>query len=315
MRVAFLFAGQFRPIDKNLIDKSLSILVKDIDYSIFSFCWEETAKSLNHSNIVPELLKVENISSSIEEYFSGYNLENYAFESFLNFKDNLNHDIKNIFYSKNFHSGTVNAIPQIYTIYKCFKLLQDSKNNFDLIFRCRYDSLFLHPLHIYPLKKIYKNNKLYNLNFGRAYYPFRVYDIFFGGSYKAMSFVPDLWNNIPSLVSNKFDNGLDKRDCCRLIYLSAKNNSIKTYSFKSRICDIYRNQGNYVYEKYLIKSHLISLRISKASIKSIKFYLNWFLNQGLSNSKLFFSFLFFLIKIPFSYLKRIRYFFLLFNSN
>ena len=52
MRVAFLFAGQFRPIDKHLIDKSLSILVKDIDYSIFSFCWEETAKSLNHSNIV-----------------------------------------------------------------------------------------------------------------------------------------------------------------------------------------------------------------------------------------------------------------------
>ena len=31
MRVAFLFAGQFRPIDRYLIDQSLSILVKDID--------------------------------------------------------------------------------------------------------------------------------------------------------------------------------------------------------------------------------------------------------------------------------------------
>lgn len=315
MRVAFLFAGQFRPIDRYLIDQSLSILLKDIDYSIFSFCWEETAKSLNHSNKLPKLSKVENISSTIEEYFSGYNLENYNFESFLNFKDNLNNDVKNIFYSKNFHSGTVNSIPQLYTIYKCFKLMQNSTNTFDLIFRCRYDSLFLHPLNIYPLKKIYENNKLYNLNFGRAYYPFRVYDIFFGGSYKAMSFFSDLWNDIPSLVNNKFDNGLDQRDCCRLIYLSAKNNSIKTKSFKSRICDIYRNQDNYIYEKYLIKSHLISLKISSESIKSIKFYFNWFLKQGLSNSNLFLNILFFLIKLPLSYLKRIRYLNLLINSN
>ena len=36
MRVAFLFAGQLRPINKYLIDQSLSILVKDLDYSIFS---------------------------------------------------------------------------------------------------------------------------------------------------------------------------------------------------------------------------------------------------------------------------------------
>ena len=245
MKVAFLFAGQFRPIDRYLIDQSLSILFKDLDYSIFSFCWEETSKSLNHSKNLPELSKVENISSSIEKYFSGFNLEKYNIESFLKFRDSLPKNIKNIFYSKNFHKGTINSIPQLYTIHKCFKLMQDSKSSFDLVFRCRYDSLFLHPLKIYPLKKLYENNHLYNLNFGRAYYPLRVYDIFFGGSYQSMTFILDLWHDIPSLVNNKFDNGLDKRDCCRLIYLSAINNSIKTCSFKTRICDIFRNEDNF----------------------------------------------------------------------
>ena len=315
MRVAFLFAGQLRPINKYLIDQSLSILFKDLDYSIFSFCWEETAKSLNHSKRLPELSKIENISNSIEEYFHGYNLENYSFESFVEFKDNFANDIKDIFYSKDFHKGTINSIPQLYTIYRCFKLMQDSKNHFDLIFRCRYDSLFLHPLNIYPLKKIYNTNHLYNLNFGRAYYPFRVYDIFFGGSFKAMSCFSDLWHNIPSLVNNNFDNGLDKRDCCRLIYLSAKNKSIKTKSLQTRICDIYRNEDNFIYEKYLIKSHLISLKLSKASFKSIVFYLNWFLKNGLSYSNLFLFILLFLINLPLSYLKRFRYLYLLFNSN
>ena len=42
---------------------------------------------------------------------------------------------------------------------------------YDLIFRCRFDSLYIHPLKIYDLEKMRKKNVLYNINFGRAYFP------------------------------------------------------------------------------------------------------------------------------------------------
>jgi len=51
-----------------------------------------------------------------------------------------------------------------------------------------------------------------------------------------------LRNDIPSLVKNNFDNGLDKRDSCRILYLAASIRKTKVKSLPSRICDVYRNK-------------------------------------------------------------------------
>ena len=99
-------------------------------------------------------------------------------------------------------------MPQIYSIFKSYDLFKSDLNceEYDLIFRCRYDSVFIHPLNLFPLKSILKSNNLYNINFGRAYYPQRVYDIFFGGSKKSMSFISSIWDDLPNLIDNSFNN-------------------------------------------------------------------------------------------------------------
>ena len=159
---------------------------------------------------------------------------------------------------------------------------------------------------IFPLKKILSNDTLFNLNFGRAYYPNRIYDIFFGGSRKAMNFISTIWDDTPFLVKNNFDNGLDKRDCCRILYLAASMNNTNIKSFSSRICDVYRND-DLKYSKYLISSHLVNLRINKKNISYIKFIFKWFRERKLSHIKITFYLIKALILIPFVYLKRLKY--------
>ena len=306
MKIAFLFSGQLREIEFELFRKSLLNLTKGLDYAIFAYSWEEMGKSLNHKSNLPEINLVENIDEKINLLFNNFNLSDFGYESFKDFKKGLKDKHREIFYSKKFDFGTVNSLPQIYTLYKSFELLEKSEYNFDLVFRCRFDSIFIHPMKIYPLKKILSNDTVFNLNFGRAYYPNRIYDIFFGGSRKAMNFISTIWDDTPFLVKNNFDNGLDKRDCCRILYLAASMNNTNIKSFSSRICDVYRN-NDLKYSKYLISSHLVNLRINKKNISYIKFIFKWFRERKLSYIKITFYLIKALILIPFVYLKRLKY--------
>ena len=123
MKVAFLFAGQYRKISKKLFVESLLNLIDGLDYSIYSFCWKEIGRSLNHSNSAPELTTYNNIEGEIQELFNGFNLKNCSFESFIDFKNNLSPIYKNIQNDKKYHYGTVNSLPQIYSITKYLKFI------------------------------------------------------------------------------------------------------------------------------------------------------------------------------------------------
>ena len=306
MKIAFLFSGQLREVDFDLFRKSLSNLTNDLDYAIFAYTWEEMGKSLNHKNNLPEINLVENINEKINLLFKDYNLLDFGYESFDDFKKNLKDQHREIFNSTKFDFGTVNSLPQIYTLQKCFDLLEKNKLNFDLVFRCRFDSIFVHPMKIFPLKQILSSGIIFNLNFGRAYYPNRIYDIFFGGSRKSMNFISNIWQETPFLVKNNFDNGLDKRDCCRILYLAASIKNINIKSLPSRICDVYRNNES-SYSQYLISSHLVNLRLNKKNILYISYILKWFKESNLSNKKISFYLIKSIILIPFVYLKRLKY--------
>ena len=309
MKVAFLFSGQLRDLPVDLFKKSLINLTSDLDYSIFSYCWDEKGKSLNHKSQSADLTSIENVDEYIKLIFNDFNLVNYGHESFKEFKSNLKKEYKDILKSKNYHYGTINSLPQVYTIYKSYKLCETSGQNFDLIFRCRFDSIFIHPFKLFPLKKILDSEKLFNINFGRAYYPKRVYDIFFGGSNKSMYFLSNIWFDFPKLVSNKFNNGLDKRDCCRILYLGAYLKNVKVQSFNSRICDIYRN-NNFDYEKYLLSSHLVKIQPNKSSLNNLKFIAYWFFKERkIKFIQLLIPLMKFLFYLPASYLKRLIYIF------
>ena len=306
MKIAFLFSGQLREVSLDLFRKSLQNLTKDIEYGIFAYCWEEEGKSLNHRHKLPETNVVHNVDQKISEMFNEFNLLNYSYESFKNFDKKISLEHQKILNSNKFHFGTINSLPQIYTLYKSFQLLEKSNYDFDLIFKCRFDSIFVHPLKFLSLDEMLVNDKLYNLDFGRAYYPKRIYDVFFGGSRNSMNFLSNIWNELPSLVNNKFNNGLDNRDCCRILYLSAKLNNIDVKSFSSRICDVYRG-NDYEYSKYLINSHLINSILNKKNIIIVNHIFWWFRERNLINSRIFVLLIYSFLYLPLAYLKRLKY--------
>ena len=310
MKVAFLFAGQYRYIPKKLFKNSLSTLTKGLEYDIFCFSWDEIGESLDHRENVPYINNNNDVSvEKVSNIFEGFNLKKIETESYKKFNNNLPIVYKKILNSSFYHQGTIFALPQIYAISKCYKLLAFEECEYDLIFRCRFDSLYIHPLNLYPLEKFKNSSILYNINFGRAYYPLRVYDIFFGGSKRSMEFLDHIWINVPKLIKNNFNNGLDKRDACRLIYLSAISNKIKIKTLRSRICDVYRPSKDNYYEKYILSSHLLSIRIEVFSLKIIPYIIKWFIFRKINFIKLLLLIIKSILLVPFSYIKRLIYFF------
>ena len=309
MKVAFLFSGQFREIPIDLMKNSLRNLTKDINYGIFCYSWDEPGKSLDHRKRIPVINHNNDSFNQINNLFKDFNLIKIKTESYKRFLSNMPSDHKKIFCSKKYHPGSINSLPQIYTLSKCYGLFLPNKEEYDLIFRCRFDSIYVHPLNLYPLKEYAESSFLYNINFGRAYYPKRVYDIFFGGSLEATNFLEDFWENIPQLLKNKFKNGLDSRDACRLIYLSANLKNVQVKSFRTRICDIYRPNKNNYYETYLISSHFLSLKFNLLHLKSLREFFHWIKLRRLNLFKILLVVIMTFLLIPLSYLKRTIYFF------
>ena len=309
MKIAFLFAGQYRIIHKDLMRYSIENLTKGLDYNIFCYSWDETGESLDHRENIPITKNKHDVFKEISNIFSTFNLKKIETDSYHNFVVNLPKTYKKIFNSKIYHKGTLFALPQIYTLSKCYKLLGDDLHEYDLIFRCRFDSLYLHPLNLYPLKNLLNSSNLYNINFGRAYYPNRIYDVFFGGSRKSMAFLDKIWWDVPQLIENKFNNGQDKRDACRLFFLAAISQNIKIKSFNTRICDVYRPIKDNYYEKYLISSHFLSLKFDTSSLQSIPYLIRWLLFRRINLMSFSSIILKTIILIPLSYIKRIKYIF------
>ena len=307
MKVAFLFSGQLRNVPVGLFRKSLYNLTNNLNYDIYAYLWDETGKSLNHSTKEVKNFNTENPKILMNKLFTGFKLKKVKYDSFKTFLDNLDPQYKEIYNSKKYHFGTINSMPQIYTLSKCFKLISQELYNYDLIFRCRFDSFFIHPITLYNLEKIKQNNNLYNLNFGRAYYPKRIYDIFFGGSIESMLFLNDIWEKYIELINDNFNNNLDKRDACRIIYLAANKNNIKVSSFDTRICDIFRNFKKNYYERYIISMHLFKTKNLIKNIKFLPYFFQWFKLRKFKKANIIICFLKTSIILPISYLKRFKY--------
>ena len=146
MKIAFLFSGQYRDIPSQLSKLSLNNLTKDIDYEIFCYSWDEPGESLDHRKDVPIINHNNDSYQKISELFKEYNLKSIKTEPYNIFLNNLPKNYKIILQSPKYHKGTINALPQIYTLSKCYKLIEPQIEKYDLIFRCRFDSIYIHPL-------------------------------------------------------------------------------------------------------------------------------------------------------------------------
>ncbi len=89
MKIAFLFAGQYRPIPKDLIRYSIANLTKGLNYNIFCYSWDEPGESLDHRENIPKKKHNNDSFTQISNIFSEFNLKKIDTESYDDFAINL----------------------------------------------------------------------------------------------------------------------------------------------------------------------------------------------------------------------------------
>jgi len=274
-KLALLFSGQVRNISPILFNRSLRLFIGNNEADIFISYWGMGGRSGAHDeNLIQNNQDSSfNVESYIDIAFRGLTIKKRYLVTDNEWKDAVSPEVVNIIKNKRYSKLTLNSAKQLFQIHKSFSLL-DTPSSYDFVIRCRFDSIF-----IFPFTEINtsKNNFVSNINFGHAYYKNRVYDIFFySPGYCASKVFCLPWSNFSDLVRNNFDNGLDPRDACRIIYLSAFLNNIDILPTRLRYCDVYRNKLRYYFwsimQQGVSNSNSLSIKIILKYLSNI-FYL------------------------------------------
>ena len=250
LKLAILFSGQVREIDPELFNQGLKLFTQDIDADIYISCWSELGKSMNHK--IDNIHKVDDrirLEGFLTKAFQNQDIKKINIESYENWWNKQSSKVKRIQDDDEFSYITKNSVAQLYKISDSYKMI-DNPADYDVLVRARFDSIFIKPFKDY--KKI-KKNVIYNINFGKAYYPNRIYDIFFFSTPGRGENVFNCWERLSDYVYSEFNNGLERRDACRLLFNAAKVNLVDVESVDIRFADVYRGEG---YLKYLSKLHL-----------------------------------------------------------
>lgn len=245
-KIAALFSGQVREMPPSIFNKALLRFFKSLDVDFYLAYWDEIGESMAHSNVISPKKSSLKIENYIVKAFSGFNIKSRKIFDFEEWESNLNGLHADIHFDKKDNSYiTKNSLPQLYLIEECYNLIENI-DDYDYFFRLRFDNLMTLNLHDSELKE-----GIYNLNFGNAFYPNRIYDIFFMASKEYASSVMRTYSRIPKIYNLDLNNGLENRDACNLLYKSVIN-EIKTpiiESFDFRYTDVFRPKSglnNYI---------------------------------------------------------------------
>lgn len=246
-KVALIYSGQVRKISPTFFREGLKLFTEGTEFDIYLNYWDEMGKSMNHDPYDKKLILDDSADILVNDLFKDLPVAYRISEPYVDFEKNIPKSHLKIHKDSFFSAHSKHTLPQIYSFCKLFDSCRGVLINYDLIFSCRFDTVFTHRLIDSDLKK-FNTNTLYHLNYGKAYYPKRIYAIFFGGDFSAMNQLSKTWINIPTIVNDAFDNGLEKNDVCRVLYLSAIMNSIKINSLHLRSCEVHRfdTKRNYV---------------------------------------------------------------------
>jgi hypothetical protein len=260
-KIAICFSGELRHYDNytliNSFYKNIGIYKPDI----FISGWTHINKSMNHSieKKDPFAKKIElNCEEIKEKLYQIYpNLKKIKFQNYNYWLDSTDENIKKNIYDYKYNPLTINSYAQIYQIYEANQLKKEYENDkkfkYDIVIRMRTDNCLTH---IFETDQI-ENNTIYNINFPNAYYPNRIYDIFFYGDSKAMDSLSETYLNFLNLLNDKFYNGLCNRDACRILFLQCMKNNINVKSCDIRYTDVYRAIQYEDYYQYILKYNLI----------------------------------------------------------
>lgn len=289
--IALLFSGQFRAIDFELFRKSFALFIGDkFHYDIYIATWDSMGISMNHREENSIIFNDGNVDSYLKEMFDGFNVKRKKIYFYDDWLKNLSSEYKSIQNSEDFTFITKNSLAQLFLIQQSY-LLVPSINNYDFFIRLRFDAIF-----VFELKEYLDRSLVYHLNFGKAFYPDRIYDIFIVAPRKYAKYLFETYSKIPELINNGFENGLERRDACRLLYLSVSNleDPPPVVSLNYRYCDTFRDKM--VLIDYLTNLYFWQVSKSNNYIDKLNFLL------AISKLDLFtlFQFLFYLTKSRFN---------------
>jgi len=281
-RIAVLFSGQIRDTPVRIFNSSIRHFLKNVEADVYLSYWSQIGRSMNHRPGSENRSPTSALGTKdyIDQAFLGLNVIAQASESQQEWEENLDESYK-IYYKSNKYSAlTKYSLPQIYQLWKSYNLIS-LRADYDQIIRMRYDFVPILPFsEITPEKR-----EAFNINFGRAYYDDRIYDIFFGGRADCVRPVFCTWLDIPSLIEDKFDNGLDKRDACRLLFLSAQRAGLRVISTSARYGDTWRsNDSPFTYASKLVYWKLTEDSGRNTNIEKYRFEVVQFLCRSTEGS-------------------------------
>ena len=247
IKVAVLFSGQIRNIDPIIFNSGLKVFLNGIDADIYISTWDQSGQSGNHKKHI--LLSDKNTGVDVKSYldtaFSGFLPKKTSILKREVLREKSSPEIMEIMDSKAYSYMTLNSVAQLFQIKNCYDLVEQ-KDSYDFFVRARFDALFVAPLKL-ELGNL-EQDYVYHINFGRAYFPNRIYDIFFIASRKSSKVFSDAYEKVGSSVQSKFYNGLDARDACRILFICLSDLGLKEKSLAFRYCDVYRNSPRYFFD-------------------------------------------------------------------
>lgn len=241
-KIAICISGEMRFFNHPLVINGYKKFIEPHNPDVFISTWDHVGVSMNHGYIDPNQNKPVDFSleGSIKSVY--HNIKSLRIENYNKWIETIDTDAKNKIYGGRYNPLTVNSYSQIYKICDSIKLKsqyeKDHNFNYDIVVRFRPDNLMVNQFNfeIDP-------NTIYNINFGGAYYPKRIYDILFYGDSKSMDKISNTFIEYLNLLYHDFNNELCKRDACRLLYLQSMLSGLEVKTTNARLCDIYRGQS------------------------------------------------------------------------
>jgi hypothetical protein len=231
MKIALCISGQMRNYKNEYVKNNfLTYLFNPLNPDIFISTWGNK----NDEN----------------EIFNHYeNIKGIKIVDYDKWYSNIDNDLINIINTPNPpHNPT--SYQQLFMIYSCNNLKCDyeNKNNFkyDIVFRVRPDCLFIDRCDF----SNFKNNTIYTQ---KKIDSNMVYDIFFYGDSPSMDIISKSFINYRELFNSNFNNGLNRVDANRILYIQALNNNIEVMKMTYRNCEVYRLE-NYNFFVNMVKS-------------------------------------------------------------
>lgn len=253
MKIALCISGEMRDFQDPLINNSIRQIAENLNCDIFISTWSHNGVSYNKINDAI-LKKRDDLNSDLENRIMlayGPRTKSIEIENYNEWLDNLDPSIIELMSTKLQGGEAVTSPPQLYKIYKCNQLKLEyqeiNKFEYEVCIRVRPDLIFLSTP---DLSNSLKLEMVNHINFGieGAYWPMRIYDIFFYSKNDIMDKISNSWLSIIEDSVEPLPNGLDRRDACSLLKKNAIKYGIEVNDLQNRICSVYRGEG---YEEFM----------------------------------------------------------------